>query len=147
MPKKLSFKVATVCVAIISCVIQPWNYIDKLDIILSLFSTTAGPALAIIGIDYYLFRRRQLNLDDLFKSNGKYKYFKGYNPAALIVYIVATAIGFFFFLEYSFFVSTALAFVLYYFAAKAFAKKYPVIIEENIVVHPIESSEANITIT
>ncbi|WP_066299277.1 cytosine permease [Bacillus sp. FJAT-29937] len=146
MPKKLSFKVATVGVAIIACIIQPWNYMDKLDLILSLFSTTAGPALAIIGVDYYIFRKRQISLDDLFKSNGKYKYFKGYNPAALIVYVVATAIGFFFFLEYSFFVSTALASVFYYFVAKAFAKKYPVIIEEELSVHPIDGSKPTVQI-
>ncbi len=141
MPKKISFKIATISVAIIACMIQPWNHMDKLDLILSLFSTTAGPALAIIGVDYYIFRKRQLSVDDLFKSNGKYKYYKGYNPVAVIVYVVATAIGFFFFLEYSFFVSTALAFVLYYIAAKAFAKKYPVIVGEEL--HPIDNSKPN----
>lgn len=142
-PKRLNFKAATIGVAVIACIIQPWNYMDKLDLIVSLFSTTAGPAIAIIGVDYYVFRKRQLSLNDLFNSTGKYKYYKGYNPAAFIVYVIATAIGFFFFLDYSFFVSTALAGILYYFTAKAFSKKFPVIITEEVAV-PQSKSEANI---
>ncbi|WP_040978455.1 cytosine permease [Oceanobacillus jeddahense] len=139
IPKRLNFKVATITVAILACALQPWNYLDRLDLIVSLFSTTAGPAMAIIAVDYYLFRKRQLSLDDLFKSKGKYNYYKGFNPAALIVYIIATLIGFFFFLDVSFFISTALAIVLYYPTAKVFGKKFPIIIHEETKAFPNES--------
>ncbi|MFD1780124.1 cytosine permease [Fredinandcohnia salidurans] len=145
-PKRLNFKVATILVAFLACIIQPWNHMDKLDLVVSLFSTTAGPALAIIGMDYYVFRKRQLSLDDLFNSKGKYKYFKGYNPAALIVYVVATAIGFFFFIDYSFFVSTGLAVVLYYIAAKAFGKMFPVLVTEESVIPPVTESESHVQV-
>ena len=48
------------------------------------------PLFGVVLTDYFILRKRRLNLTDLFATKGEYWYFKGFNPAALI----AWALGF-----------------------------------------------------
>lgn len=129
--RKLRFTASVILVAILSCLLQPWNYMDKLDLALALFGTSVGPILGIIAADYYVFRKRKLNVMELYRSQGIYMYYKGYNLTALVICFSVTAISYLFFMDSSFFVGMALAFILYIFAAPLQAKKYPITTKES----------------
>ena len=42
------------------------------------------PIFGIVLTDYFIIRRRALNVDELFKEGGEYWYYRGFNPAAII---------------------------------------------------------------
>ncbi len=124
--KKLSYKKAVIVAAVVATLFQPWNYMDKLNFVITLFTATAGPAMGIIAIDYYVFRKRRLNVSELYKSKGIYKYTHGFNIAAVVAYVIGTGISVVFFLDIAFFVGTIVSMAMYYFLAKAQGKKYPI---------------------
>ncbi len=43
-----------------------------------------GPIGGILIADYFLLRRQRLHVDELYSSAGRYWYFRGFNPAAII---------------------------------------------------------------
>jgi putative hydroxymethylpyrimidine transporter CytX len=55
------------------------------------------PLFGIVLVDYFLLRRSLVNLNDLYRREGRYWYWKGINPTAL----VAWAIGFAIYLGFS----------------------------------------------
>jgi NCS1 family nucleobase:cation symporter-1 len=55
------------------------------------------PLFGIVLVDYFLIRRRVIDLEDLYKRGGKYWFSKGINPLA----IIAWAIGFGIYLGFS----------------------------------------------
>lgn len=128
-PKKLNFKVATVIVGVLAFALQPWNFGPILDVFLAVFGAAGGPALGIIAVDYYYFRKRKYSLGDLFNSKGKYSYWHGINPVALSCYVIGIIIGLLF-LDYNYFVSLAATSLLYMLAGNLFAKKFPVMVTE-----------------
>lgn len=125
MPKKISYKLAIFIFAILVFIVRPWALEEQLEFVISLFSFTAGPAMAIIATDYYLIRKRKISLNDVYNSKGKYKYYKGINVIAMVAYVLSTVIGFTLFSNLSFYVATSLAAILYYGLFMVFRNKYP----------------------
>ncbi|WP_404332198.1 cytosine permease [Mesobacillus maritimus] len=128
-PKKINFKTAAVIVGVVAFAIQPWNFGPILDVFLAVFGAAGGPALGIIAVDYYYFRKRKYSLGDLFNSKGKYSYWYGINPVSLSCYLIGIIIGLMF-LDYNYFVSLISTSVLYMVAGNLFAKKFPVMVTE-----------------
>lgn len=128
---KLTFKKGIIFVAVLAVICQPWSYYDYFDFVMNLFTVFTGPAMSIMLVDYFLFRKRNYDIPQLYKKNGKYYYWHGVNTVALLVYIVSGLIGYFVDFDNSFFIATPIAAIGYYFAAKAVSKKMPVIIREN----------------
>ena len=50
------------------------------------------PLFGIVLVDYFLIRRRTIDLEDLYKRGGKYWFSKGINPLAMIAWAVGFAI-------------------------------------------------------
>lgn len=88
---KLKFRPATVIVGLLAFATFPWKLVSEdsaagLQVFVQTYSAFLGPIFAILVVDYYLIRKRTLNLEHLYDANGPYQ---GVNYAALI----ATAIG------------------------------------------------------
>ena len=88
---KLKFRPATVIVGLLAFATFPWKLVSAdsaqgLQVFVQTYSAFLGPIFAILVVDYYLIRKRTLNLQHLYDANGPYR---GVNYAAL----VATAIG------------------------------------------------------
>src|SRR5690625_246407 len=128
MPKKISYKLAVFVFAILVFIVRPWALEEQLEFVISLFSFTAGPAMAIIATDYYLIRKREISLDNVYNSKGKYRYYKGINVIAMVAYVVSTIVGFTLFSNLSFYVATSLAAILYYGLFMIYRNKYPSIL-------------------
>jgi len=71
--------------------------------------------------DYYIVRRRALNVTDLYRRGGEYEYSRGFNPKALISMFAGVAIALIglvvddlrFLYDYAWFVGFAVAFVMH----------------------------------
>lgn len=88
---KLPFKPATIIVGLLAFATFPWKLVSAesaagLQLFVQTYSAFLGPIFAILVVDYYVIRRRTLNLGQLYDANGPYQ---GFNYGALI----ATAIG------------------------------------------------------
>lgn len=93
-PKYLTWFRGSLIVVLIAIALGAWTYYDNSYSYLNGWLLTYGGLLGsvegIIIFDYAVIRRFKLDLVDIFLSNGRYRYWKGINPAALITFIVVT---------------------------------------------------------
>jgi nucleobase:cation symporter-1, NCS1 family len=90
-PQKINFRTGGYITGIIGVLIFPWKLMsDPSGYIftwLIAYSSLLGPIGGIMIVDYYLIRKKQLDLDDLYRHQGKYRFTNGFNPVALIALI------------------------------------------------------------
>jgi NCS1 family nucleobase:cation symporter-1 len=88
-PSKINFKRGGYITGIIGIVIMPWKLIaDPSGYIFTWligYSALLGPVIGIILVDYFLIRNTELNVEDLYRSNGIYA---GVNPIAIIALVI-----------------------------------------------------------
>lgn len=68
---------------------------DAFDFILIFGAMLAGPYWAMILIDYFFLRKQKINVKACFDKEGPYKYFKGFNPIAIVSQIIGMAVWLF----------------------------------------------------
>ena len=124
-PKKINFAKGIILAGLIGMAIRPWNAADSIVEIMNVIGNLLAPVCGIMICDYCILRRRQLNVDALYDNEGEYRYWNNFNPAAIIALVVSFLCG----LptgDASFFVSIALAMIIYYILMKCWiCKKYP----------------------
>ncbi|MGC8621881.1 MAG: cytosine permease [Caldisphaera sp.] len=91
-PGKIKFWMGVIIALIIAAVMQAWGlYLSALSFLegwMNLYGTFLSPVVAILFFDYLFIRKFKISVKDLYIPHGKFWYFKGFNPAA----IIATAI-------------------------------------------------------
>ncbi len=100
-PKYLNWTWGVIITAVIGTLIQPWVlFFNAISYAITWLSGYGGFLGAIGGImiaDYWLLRRQKLNLLDLYREDGVYRYARGgvnpYAVIALLIGIVPPAIG------------------------------------------------------
>lgn len=127
LPQKLNFRTGGVIAGIVGILTCPWWLMDDIGGILVFISGLLGPVLGIILCDYYLIRKKTLELEELYKMDGMYAYGgSGFNRAAMISLaagIMTALIGFWipalsFLYSLSWFTGFGVAFLLYYLLMK-----------------------------
>ncbi|MDF2857510.1 MAG: nitrate reductase [Neobacillus sp.] len=122
---KFPFWAGVITAGIVGTVVQPWQLFD---IIIQVLLFVGGILAAIVGIlfaDYYLLRKRRVNVPELYEDNGQFKYLGGINLAGFISWIIGGAASYFV-PEYGFLVGFVIGAVLYYVLAKYWwFTKYP----------------------
>ncbi|GIF21290.1 nitrate reductase [Paractinoplanes tereljensis] len=93
-PQRISWRAGGMIAAVGSVLITPWNLYNNPDVIhytLETLGAFIGPLFGVLIADFYLIRKQQVDVDEMFtmKPTGKYYYRKGVNPAA----VIATAVG------------------------------------------------------
>ncbi|MGQ0560604.1 MAG: NCS1 family nucleobase:cation symporter-1 [Gemmatimonadota bacterium] len=92
-PKRISYITGGLITAVLGIAIMPWKlYADAAAYIFTWligYSSLMGALGGILIADYWVVRRQQLSLDDLFKLEGKYTYSGGYNPRAVFALVLA----------------------------------------------------------
>lgn len=84
-PKKISFRTGGVITGILGILIMPWWLLNEISGFLIFVSGLLGPVLGILIADYYVLRKKNLALAELYKEDGIYSYSKtGFNKAAMI---------------------------------------------------------------
>src|SRR5699024_4829776 len=100
-PRKINFSKGVIISGVIGLVMMPWNYGDVMSALLAGFTALLLPIVGIMISDYFLVRKRKINMEELYKVDGQYKYWNNINPAALIAYIPAAIISFIY-MDYGF---------------------------------------------
>ncbi|KAB2338013.1 thiamine permease [Cytobacillus depressus] len=112
-PRKITFVTGSIIAGVLGLLLQPWNYADYVPQILMVITATLAPIVGIMFTDYYFLRKRKVNVDELYKAGGQYKYWYNVNPAAIIAYIPA-GLSVLLFPDYGFISALLIATVLYY---------------------------------
>lgn len=122
---RLNFSKSVIIAGMIGMCTMPWYLLDHFLTYLPIIGAFLSPLPGIMIVDYFIVRKTELNVVDFKSATGKYDYYKGVNPAALITYVIAGIVGIIY-LKYSWLVSLPIASVLYLFLMKVWVmKKYP----------------------
>jgi NCS1 family nucleobase:cation symporter-1 len=133
-PRWISFRTGGLITGLIGIAMQPWRLLESGDRYIGWLITLSGGMGTVAGVliaDYWLVRRKKLQLEDLYLAKGVYTYRGGWNSRA----ISATAIGCFLawgglaipslapLVDYGWFVGAFSAAITYLVASKWFAPR------------------------
>ena len=92
-PRRISYVTGGLITAVIGIVMMPWKlYADAAAYIFTWligYSSLMGAIGGILIADYWVLRKRELALEDLFKIDGRYTYDGGVNRRAMVVLAVS----------------------------------------------------------
>ncbi|MDH5159308.1 NCS1 family transporter [Heyndrickxia oleronia] len=121
---KVPFWAAVLIAGIIGIAVQPWSLFDVIVPALLIIGGILSSIVGILFTDYYLIRKRRVNVNDLYVGNGQFKYMNGFNWAGIIAWIIG-GIASYFLSSYSFIVGFLVGAVIYYILGKYWwFKKY-----------------------
>ncbi|PLT35426.1 NCS1 family nucleobase:cation symporter-1 [Bacillus sp. V5-8f] len=99
-PKRITFAMGALITGIVTILMQPWyimsNFGNYIFGWLGAYAALLGPIDGIAIADYWLVRKRQLALSELYEPGGRYNYSSGYNKNgiyALIIGVVIPVLG------------------------------------------------------
>jgi len=91
-PKHISFKTGVLITGVCAVLIMPWKLLSDPSMYifnwLNVYSGFLGPIAAIMIADYFILRKTELKLEDLYKEQGEYSYTKGVNIMAVLALFV-----------------------------------------------------------
>ena len=122
---KVSYRVGAVITGVLGLLTLPWALLDYFLVYLPALGAALAPVAGIMIADYYLLRRRRLDLPALFDPVGQYRYWRGVNPAALIAWGAGAAAGIIW-LDYSLLLAFPIGLGLYWLLMRAWVLRiYP----------------------
>lgn len=91
-PKLISFRTGGIITAIVGILIQPWYLYSNAEIYiftwLGFYGGATGAIAGVLIADYWLIRRTELRLADLYRASGIYRYMSGWNWRAVVALLV-----------------------------------------------------------
>ncbi|WP_018001027.1 NCS1 family transporter [Paracoccus sp. N5] len=83
-PRVINYRLAVVIAGVVGTLCFPWQILDNLFVFLGYYGAFLSAIGGIMVADYYVIRRRRLNVPALYDPEGQYRYHRGFNPAGLI---------------------------------------------------------------
>ena len=121
----MPYKVGVLIAGLIGVLVQPWNILNQLYTYLGYFGSFLSSLAGIMLCDYYVLRKRRLNVQDLYKDDGQYRYHGGINIAGMIAWLLGTLaanIG----SDYGYLFGLPTGFIVYFILMKFwYIKKFP----------------------
>ncbi len=97
-PKKLSWFRGVLIVVLIAALLQSWSYyfsaFSYVEGWLLTYGAVLGGVEGIIVFDYAVIRRFKFELPDNYMSHGRFRYWHGVNPAAIIAFAISMVLVF-----------------------------------------------------
>jgi NCS1 family nucleobase:cation symporter-1 len=94
-PRWISFRTGGLITAVLGILIMPWRLLETSEGYIFTwlvgYSALLGPIGGILIADYFVVRRTELVVPDLYRRGGAYEYWRGVNPAALVALAVGVA--------------------------------------------------------
>jgi NCS1 family nucleobase:cation symporter-1 len=131
-PRWISFRTGGLITGIVGILMQPWRLLaDPSGYIFSWllgYSGGLGSIAGVLVIDYWLIRRKNLHLGDLYRTRGVYRYDGGWNWRAVVATLLGCAMAWIglivpamhFLYDYAWFVGFGVSAVAHYILMKAF---------------------------
>lgn len=124
-PSRITFGMGVVIAGVAGLAMQPWKAAPQILMYLGMIAGALAPVAGILICDYYILRKRKINLNELYTPNGQYRYWKNWNPAALIAYGIAIAVCIPFW-DYMYVIGIIVSGIVYYLLMKFWiVKVYP----------------------
>jgi NCS1 family nucleobase:cation symporter-1 len=96
-PSLISFRTGGLITGVVGILMMPWKLLrDFSSYIFGWLvgcSALLGPIAGIMICDYYLVRRRQLVVEDLYRRGGVYEYQRGFNPKAIVALVAGVTVA------------------------------------------------------
>lgn len=96
-PSLISFRTGGLITGVVGILMMPWRLLSDFSSYIFGWlvgcSAFLGPIAGIMICDYYLVRRRQLVVEDLYRRSGAYGFWRGFNPRAIVALITGIAIA------------------------------------------------------
>lgn len=142
-PKKINQTRGVLLTGLIGILLMSWELLKKLGVIesdvsveamysgwLLGYSSLLGPIAGIMIVDYFVVKRQELSLPDLYKNEGIYS---GFNANGLIAFAIPVLLTLFsitsgqlnWFYQYGWFTGSILGGLIYWFCAKKLMAKAP----------------------
>lgn len=84
-PRKIGFNRGGYIAALIALVLYPFApWEGSAAVFVGAIGSTMGPLFGIIMVDYYLVARGRIDVDELYRENGRYRYQGGWHVKALV---------------------------------------------------------------
>ena len=97
-PRLISFKTGGVITGVLGILIMPWKLLASADAYIFTwlvgYSALLGPIAGIMIVDYWMIRHRQLDVPDLYRTNGRYAGVNAVALFALCAGVAPNVIGF-----------------------------------------------------
>ncbi|MBY0241155.1 MAG: NCS1 family nucleobase:cation symporter-1 [Burkholderiaceae bacterium] len=94
-PKHISYRMGGYITASIAILMLPWKLLESTQGYIFTwligYSALLGPIAGILIIDYYLVRKTELNVEQLYRDDGIYSYGNGWNMAAIVAFVLGVA--------------------------------------------------------
>jgi nucleobase:cation symporter-1, NCS1 family len=125
-PKKIGFRAGGILTCFMGVAMMPWKLLSSYSTFimgwLGGYAAVLGPVAGIMICDYFVIRRRELVLEDLYLRNGAYEYSGGFNWRAVIALALGAGTALsglasksvHALYDYSWFVGFVVSFVTYY---------------------------------
>src|SRR5438477_9274995 len=126
-PKRISFKVGGMMTCFMGVAMMPWKLLANHRTFifgwLGGYAAVLGPVAGIMICDYFVIRRRNLVVEDLYLRGSAYEYSSGFNWRAIAALVIGSGIALIglvvppvrFLYDYSWFVGFIIAFASYLF--------------------------------
>lgn len=83
-PKHITFRKGGLIAAVIALLLYPLHPWDNAPSFVNAIGSTMGPIFGVLVVDYYLLRKAQLNVPDLYREDGEYRFQGGWNIRAFV---------------------------------------------------------------
>ena len=98
-PRLISFRTGGMITGLVGICMMPWKLMGDFSAYifgwLIGYSGLLGPIAGVMIADYFLIRKCDLQVDDLYRRNGVYEYRNGVNLSALVALVVGIAVALF----------------------------------------------------
>ncbi|WP_454760882.1 NCS1 family nucleobase:cation symporter-1 [Caulobacter segnis] len=91
-PSRITYRIGGWITAGIGVLIMPWKLLETTQGYIFTwlvgYGALLGPIAGILIVDYWIVRKAQLVVDDLYAKDGAYAYRGGWNPAAIVALVL-----------------------------------------------------------
>lgn len=137
-PRFITFNRGGAITGLVSLLVMPWKLYSSpvvINYLLGALGAFAGPLFAIMMVDFYLIKRQEVDVTDLYRpsEDSRYYYRKGFNPRAIAAFMPGAAVAAVCALApplgtiapFSWFIGVAISGTLYYLLARDRAMAAP----------------------
>lgn len=111
-PRVVGYRSGVALAGVVGTLCFPWEILNNLFFFLGYYGAFLSAIGGIMVADYYIIRRRRLNVPELFSLTGQYRYAGGFNPAGLLAWALAGGLAAWW-SQYAFVIGFPLGFVVY----------------------------------
>jgi NCS1 family nucleobase:cation symporter-1 len=96
-PSLISFRTGGLITGVMGILLMPWKLLSTFSAYIFGWllgcSALLGPIAGIMICDYYVVRKRQIIVQDLYRQSGVYEYRNGFNPVAVLALAAGIAVA------------------------------------------------------